>query len=56
MLESDRYHEPIIRANLRETSYLRKIFQYREVIGNGGYRTHFGMKASMLLLTVTTNV
>ena len=55
MVEADRSHEPIIRANLLESSYLRKVLQYREVIGNGGYRRHFGMKASMLLLTVTTN-
>ena len=56
MVEADRNHEPVRRADLRETSYLRKILQYREVIGNGGYRTHFGMKSAMLLLTVTTNV
>ncbi len=56
MVEADRSHEPVRRADLRETSYLRKMLQYREVIGNGGYRTHFGMKSAMLLLTVTTNI
>ena len=44
------------RANLRETSYLRKVLQYREVVGCGRYRTHFGMKSTKLVLTVTTNV
>lgn len=55
MVEADRNHEPVIRADLRETSYLRKVLQYREVIGRGVYREHLGMKAPMLLLTVTTN-
>lgn len=55
MVEADRCTEPVRRANLRETSYLRKVVQYREVIGNGGYRTHFGMKATMLVLNVTVN-
>ena len=55
MVEADRNHEPVVRADLRETSYLRKVLQYREVIGNGIYRKHFGMKSPLLLLTVTTN-
>lgn len=56
MVEADRAHEPVRRANLRETSYLRKVLQYREVIGNDIYREHFGMKSAMLMLTVTTNL
>lgn len=56
MLEADRATEPVRRTNLRETSYFRKVLQYREVIGKGGYRTHFGMKSAMLVLTVTTNM
>lgn len=55
MVEADRNQEPVRRADLTETSYLRKVLQYREVIGRGLYRKHFGMKASMLALTVTTN-
>ncbi|MEJ0019691.1 MAG: hypothetical protein WDN25_24685 [Acetobacteraceae bacterium] len=55
MVEADRNHEPVIRADLRETSYLRKVLQYRQVIGRGIYREHFGMKSPMLLLTITTN-
>jgi hypothetical protein len=55
MLEADRATEPVRRANLRETSFLRKLVQYREMIGNGGYRGHFGMKSAMLVLNVTTN-
>ena len=56
MVEADRAHEPVRRADLRETSYLRKVLQYREVIGNDIYRKHFGMKSAMLVLTVTTNL
>jgi len=55
MVEADRAHELVRRADLQETSYLRKVLQYREVIGNDAYRKHFGMKSTMLALTVTTN-
>lgn len=55
MLEADRNHEPIRRADLEETSYLRKLLQYREVIQGKLYKQHFGMTAGMLVLNVTTN-
>jgi hypothetical protein len=55
MLEADRDHEPIRRADLQETSDLRKMLQYREVIEKGLYKQHFDMKAGMLVLNVTTN-
>lgn len=55
MLEADRATEPIRRADLNETSYLRKLLQYRAVIEGGLYKQHFGMKAGMLVLNVTTN-
>jgi hypothetical protein len=55
-LEIDRGTMPLTRSNLDETSYLRKLLQYREVISRGAYKAHFGMTATpMLLLTVTTN-
>ncbi len=55
-LEIDRGTMPLTRANLEETSYLRKLLQYREVISRGVYKTHFAMTATpMLLLTITTN-
>lgn len=55
-LEIDRGTMPLTRSNLDETSYLRKLLQYREVLSRGGYKTHFGMTATpMLLLTITTN-
>jgi hypothetical protein len=55
-LEIDRGTMPLTRSTLDETSYLRKLLQYREVISRGGYKTHFGMTSTpMLLLTITTN-
>jgi hypothetical protein len=55
-LEIDRGTMPLTRSTLDETSYLRKLLQYREVISRGGYKAHFGMTATpMLLLTITTN-
>ncbi len=55
-LEIDRVTMPLTRSTLEETSYLRKILQYRNVISRGAYKTHFGMTATpMLLLTITTN-
>jgi hypothetical protein len=35
VLESDRENEPIVRNNLDQTSYLRKILQYRQLIETG---------------------
>ncbi len=55
-LEIDRGTMPLTRSNLDETSYLRKLLQYREVLSRGVYKQHFGMTSTpMLLLTITTN-
>ncbi|MBX3512050.1 MAG: replication-relaxation family protein [Xanthobacteraceae bacterium] len=55
-LEIDRNTMPLTRANLNETSYLRKLLQYRELISRGVYKMHFGLtETPMLLLTITTN-
>ena len=53
-LEADRNTEPILRGNLRQTSYLRKILQYREVAARKMYLTRFGLP-NFLVLNVTTN-
>ena len=55
LLEADRHKEPVRRQGFTTTSYLRKTLQYREVVGRGLYKHHFGMKAGMLVLNVTTN-
>lgn len=53
-LEADRNTEPVVRANLLQTSYLRKLLQYREVAAQRTYLTRFGLP-NLLVLTVTTN-
>jgi hypothetical protein len=52
-LEADRNHEPVMRNNLSQTSYLRKILQYREV-AKGAYKTQWGLP-NLLVLNVTTS-
>ncbi|KJC45217.1 hypothetical protein UP06_14290 [Bradyrhizobium sp. LTSP857] len=52
-LEADRNHEPVMRTNLSQTSYLRKILQYRE-IARGAYKTQWGLP-NLLVLNVTTS-
>lgn len=54
VLEADRRSEPIVRSTLHQTSYLRKILQYREIAARGIYKTHWGLP-NLLVLTVTTN-
>lgn len=53
-LEADRTNEPVLRGNLDQTSYLRKILQYREIVAKGIHKTHWGLP-NLLVLTVTTN-
>ena len=53
-LEADRKNEPLYRSNLEQTSYLRKLLQYREVLHAGTYRTHLGVP-NFTVLTVTTH-
>jgi hypothetical protein len=53
-LEADRDSEPVVRANLHQTSYLRKVLQYREIAARTIYKTHWGLP-NLLVLTVTTN-
>jgi len=53
-LEADRKNEPLYRSSLEQTSYLRKLLQYREVLRTGAYRTHLGVP-NFTVLTVTTD-
>jgi hypothetical protein len=55
LLEADRENEPVVRNNLDQTSYLRKILQYRQLIETGRYKEHFGLRGGMLVLTITTS-
>jgi hypothetical protein len=52
--EADRNMMPVKRANLQETSYLRKILAYRQIITQDVHRSHLGLP-NLLVLTVTTN-
>lgn len=53
-LEADRNTEPAFRGNLQQTSYLRKILQYREIVARALYKTHWGLP-NLLVLNVTIN-
>lgn len=53
-LEADRNSEPIMRATLQQSSFARKIVQYREVIAQTIHKTYWGLP-NLFVLTVTTN-
>ncbi len=55
LLEADRDQEPTTRTTFEQTSYLRKLLQYREVVGQGIYKEFFGIDTGMVVLHVTTN-
>src|SRR5487761_441801 len=53
-LEADRNTEPVLRGTLHQTSYLRKMLQYREIAARKTYSAHLGLP-NLLVLNVTTN-
>jgi hypothetical protein len=53
-LECDRDNEPLERSNLNQTSYLRKLLQYRQVIQDRTYSTHW-ILPNLLVLNLTTS-
>lgn len=53
-LEADRASEPAYRGNLEQSSYLRKLLQYREVLSTRAFRSYLGVP-NFEVLTVTTN-
>ena len=53
-LEADRNTEPIVRNNPRQSSYFRKILQYREIARQSLHKTLWGLP-NLFVLTVTTN-
>jgi hypothetical protein len=52
-LEADRSTMPVARANLHQTSYLKKMLAYREITGQDIQRTYLGLP-NLLVLNVTT--
>lgn len=53
-LEADRSTMPIVRSNLQQTSYLKKILAYRQIATQNLPRTFLGLP-NLLVLNVTTN-
>jgi hypothetical protein len=54
VLEADRDNEPLTRTNLSQSSFMRKILQYREIITRRAYQSHWGIP-NLFVLTVTTS-
>jgi hypothetical protein len=53
-LEADRGTMPVVRKDLGQTSFLRKLLCYQETWRQGIHRTHLGI-SNFRVLTVTTN-
>ena len=53
-VEADRATMPVARSNLNQTSYLRKLLGYRDIIARQIHKSHLGIP-NLLVLTVVTN-
>ncbi len=53
-LEADRNTMPIVRSDRAQTSYLKKMLAYREIVARQVHKSHLGLP-NLLVLTVTTN-
>jgi hypothetical protein len=53
-LEADRSTEPVSRADLRQSSYRKKLLAYREIVTRRLYKSHLGLP-NFFVLTVTMN-
>jgi hypothetical protein len=53
-LEADRSTMPVARSNPEQTSYLKKIAAYRDVISRQAHKTRWGLP-NLLVLTVTSS-
>jgi hypothetical protein len=53
-LEADRNTMPVRRSTPRQSSYMRKLLAYREVIAQGMHRTRLGVP-NLLILNVTVS-
>jgi Replication-relaxation len=54
-LEADRNTMPVLRSNLYQTSYLKKLLAYRQISATRSYKTQFGLP-NLLVLNVTTTL
>lgn len=55
IVEADRGTEPTTTSRLNRKSHLRNFLQYREFVGNGGYKKHFNLTSGMLVLNVVSH-
>jgi hypothetical protein len=53
-LEADRGTMPVVRTNRAQSSYLKKMIAYREMVARQIHKSHLGLP-NLLVLTVTTN-
>jgi hypothetical protein len=53
-LETDRGTMPVVRSNRAQSSYLKKMIAYREMVVRQIHKSHLGLP-NLLVLTVTTN-
>jgi len=53
-LEADRGTMPVARSNLHQTSYLKKILAYREIVAKHIHRSHLGLP-NLMILSVTSS-
>jgi hypothetical protein len=53
-VEADRASMPVMRSNLQQTSYLRKILGYRQIAQQNIHQSHLGLP-NLFVLNVTTN-
>lgn len=53
-LEADRNTEPVTRGDLHQSSYLRKILQYREIAARSIYKSQWGLP-NLFVLNVTVS-
>jgi hypothetical protein len=52
-LEADRNTLPVTRSDRHQTSYLRKILDYRQIVAQNIHKSHVGLP-NLFVLTVTT--
>lgn len=52
LVECDRGTEPVTASGFKRKSYLRNYLQYRQFIGQGLYKAHYGLNAGLMVLNV----
>jgi hypothetical protein len=55
LLEADRHQEPVRRKDFSQTSYLRKVLQYKQLIATSDYKRQLKIDQKLVVLNATTN-